>query len=149
METRSTALPKRELRYEDKVIKKIAGIAAEGVPGILTVSGGVLGRLRSNEDWTRGISAEVGKKQVALDMNVVSEYGYNVPQLFDAVTASVSKAMADMTGLEVVELNMHVTDVLSKKDFEGLQTKQHSFDEPRYQGYIPQAQAGGQAALMQ
>lgn len=149
MEQPSPALPKKELRYEDKVIKKIAGIAAEGVPGILTVSGGVLGRLRSNEDWTRGISAEIGRRQVALDMNVVSEYGYNVPQLFDAVTQAVAEAMATMTGLEVVELNMHVTDVLSKTDFERLQAKQHSFDEPRYQGYIHEAQPQSQAVPMQ
>lgn len=149
MQTQTPALPKKELRYDDKVIKKIAGIAAEQVPGVLTVSGGVLGRLRSNEDWTRGIEAEVGRRQVALDMCVVAEYGYNVPQLFDAVAASVTKAMADMTGLQVVELNMQVSDVLNKPDFEQLQEKQHSFDAPRYQGYMPQAQPQANAVPMQ
>lgn len=132
METQNPAVPKRELRYDDKVIKKIAGIAAMGVPGILTLGAGRLGRLRGNDDWTQGIDAEIGRRQVALDMNVVAEFGYNVPQLFDAVSFAVGKAMADMTGLAVVELNMHVTDVLGPDEFEALQEKQHGFDVPHY-----------------
>lgn len=147
METQAPSQPKRELNYDDKVIKKIAGIAAEGVPGILTVSGGVLGRLRSNEDLTRGVDVEVGSRQVAVDMKVVAEFGYNVPQLFDAVSAAVKQAMLDMTGLELVELNMNVTDVLNGRDFEELQQKQHSYDTSQYQGYMDQAQ--GQAVPLQ
>lgn len=121
---------KRNLSYDDKVIKKIAGIATEGVEGVLALSGGLIGnitdRFRNNADKTKGIDAEVGQKQVALDLNVVCEYGKNVPRIFDAVIEKVSDAMMEMTGLEVVEINMHVEDVLGHAEFEEMRKSQQS-----------------------
>lgn len=123
---------KKELSYDDKVLKKIAGIATDGVAGVLTVTGGLIGNItdkfRSGDDMTKGIAADVGKKQVALDLNVVCEYGRNVPAIFDEVTSRVSKAVEDMTGLELIELNMHVEDILSKEDFESYRAKRDSSD---------------------
>lgn len=117
---------RRELSYDDKVIKKIVGIATDNVPGVLTVSGGLIGgltdRLRS-DDKTKGIDTDVGKRQVAVDLRVVAEYGRHVPDLYDAVVQAVSQAVTAMTGLDVVEVNMHVEDVLSKDDFETLRQK--------------------------
>lgn len=132
-ETTGTDSIKKTLTFEDKVIKKIAGIATFNVDGVIATSGGLIGniadRLRSNDD--KGIDAEVGQKQVALDLNVVCEYGKNVPALFDTVIEKVSSAIHDMTGLDVVEVNMHVEDILSKADFNQLlesQKSQHTAD---------------------
>ncbi|MDI3092984.1 Asp23/Gls24 family envelope stress response protein [Priestia megaterium] len=67
------------LTFEDQVIKKIAGIAANEIKGILSMSGGFMSgltdRFRSTEDITKGINAEVGEKQVALDLKVIVECG--------------------------------------------------------------------------
>ncbi|MED4116429.1 Asp23/Gls24 family envelope stress response protein [Priestia megaterium] len=62
------------LTFEDQVIKKIAGIAANEIKGILSMSG-LTDRFRGTEDITKGINAEVGEKQVALDLKVIVEYG--------------------------------------------------------------------------
>lgn len=127
-ETAGTDSIKKTLTFEDKVVKKIAGIATFSVDGVIATSGGLIGniadRLRSGDD--RGIDAEVGEKQVALDLNVVCEYGKNVPALFDTVIEKVSHAIHEMTGLEVVEVNMHVEDVLSKNDFNQMLESQKS-----------------------
>ncbi len=68
-----------KLTFEDQVIKKIAGIASNDVKGILSMSGGFMSgltdRFRSTEDITKGIDAEVGERQVALDLKVIVEYG--------------------------------------------------------------------------
>ncbi|MEJ9314035.1 Asp23/Gls24 family envelope stress response protein [Priestia megaterium] len=110
------------LTFEDQVIKKIAGIAANEIKGILSMSGGFMSgltdRFRSTEDITKGINAEVGKKQVALDLNVIVEYGKNVPAIFSETVNNVKKSVHDMTGLEVVEVNMHVEDVMTRSEFE-------------------------------
>lgn len=122
----------KHLSYDDKVIKKIAGIATDDIGGVLTLSGGLIGsiadRFRSSEDKTKGIDAEVGEKQVALDLNVVCEYGNNVPKLFGKVIDNVSQAVTSMTGLQVVEVNMHVEDVLNHNDFEKLRADQKNED---------------------
>ena len=110
------------LTFEDQVIKKIAGIAANEIKGILSMSGGFMSgltdRLRSTEDITKGINAEVGEKQVALDLKVIVEYGKNVPAIFSETVNNVKKSVHDMTGLEVVEVNMHVEDVMTRSEFE-------------------------------
>ena len=110
------------LTFEDQVIKKIAGIAANEIKGILSMSGGFMSgltdRFRSTEDITKGINAEVGEKQVALDLKVIVEYGKNVPAIFSETVNNVKKSVQDMTGLEVVEVNMHVEDVMTRSEFE-------------------------------
>lgn len=110
------------LTFEDQVIKKIAGIAANEIKGILSMSGGFMSgltdRFRSTEDITKGINAEVGEKQVALDLKVIVEYGKNVPAIFSETVHNVKKSVHDMTGLEVVEVNMHVEDVMTRSEFE-------------------------------
>ncbi|WDC86029.1 Asp23/Gls24 family envelope stress response protein [Priestia megaterium] len=110
------------LTFEDQVIKKIAGMATNEIKGILSMSGGFMSgltdRFRSTEDITKGINAEVGEKQVALDLKVIVEYGKNVPAIFSETVNNVKKSVHDMTGLEVVEVNMHVEDVMTRSEFE-------------------------------
>ncbi len=124
--TETSTTLRKELSFNEKVIKKIAGLATDEVPGVLTATGGFIGgltdRVRS-ADTTKGIDADVGKQQVALDLNVICEYGKNVPLIFDMVGEKVAKALKDMTGLDLVELNMHVDDVLRKDEFNDLHTK--------------------------
>lgn len=143
METGKTTQPiRKELSYDDKVIKKIAGIATDSVQGVLAMSDGLIGGIADSlraGDKTKGIGAEVGKKQVALDISVVCEYGRNIPLLFDEVSEKIRGAVLAMTGLELVELNMHVSDVLNKEDFEKLRQKQLAGDADSDGGGIQQA----------
>ena len=75
-----------KLTYEDKVIQKIIGISLEKVEGLLTVDGGffsnLAGKLVNTDDVTSGVVVEVGEKQVAVDLDIVAEYGkdiYKIP----------------------------------------------------------------------
>ena len=69
---------KGDLVYDDKVIQKIIGIAIEQIDGLLTVDGGFFSnaaeKLVNTDNVTAGIDTEVGKEQVAVDMDVVIEY---------------------------------------------------------------------------
>ncbi|AHA29481.1 MULTISPECIES: Asp23/Gls24 family envelope stress response protein [unclassified Exiguobacterium] len=111
-----------KLTFEDQVIKKIAGIASNDVKGILSMSGGFMSgltdRFRSTEDITKGIDAEVGERQVALDLKVIVEYGKNIPSIFQDAVTKIKKSVHDMTGLDVVEINMHVEDVMTRSEFD-------------------------------
>lgn len=111
-----------KLTFEDQVIKKIAGIASNDVKGILSMSGGFMSgltnRFRSTEDITKGIDAEVGERQVALDLKVIVEYGKNIPSIFQDAVTKIKKSVHDMTGLDVIEINMHVEDVMTRSEFD-------------------------------
>lgn len=113
---------KGELTFEDKVVQKIIGIALETVDGLLTVDGGffsnVANKLVNREDVTNGIDVEVGKSQVAVDLNVVAEYGKDIASLYDKIKEVVSREVEKMTSLQVIEVNVTVVDVKTKEQYE-------------------------------
>lgn len=113
---------KTKLTFDDQVVKKIAGIAVSEIPGILGLSGNAIANLTdkftSGSNPTKGISAEVGTKQVAIDLDVIGEYGRNIAQVFDDATKKVAAEVKNMTGLDVVEFNMNVDDIMTKEQYQ-------------------------------
>ncbi|QKW22157.1 Asp23/Gls24 family envelope stress response protein [Kitasatospora sp. NA04385] len=101
------------------VVEKIAGMAAREVSGIHALGSGfsrTFGAMRdrvpgSKSSVGRGIKAEVGEKQTAIDIALVVEYGVVIPRLASEVRANIIEAVERMTGLEVVEVNIAVNDV--------------------------------------
>ena len=111
-----------ELTYEDKVIQKIIGLSLEKVPGLLHVDGGFFSNLTeklvNTNDVTHGVNVEVGKEQVAVDLNVIVEYRKNVPTLYNQIKEVIVSEVAKMTDLEVVEVNVNVVDIKTKEQHE-------------------------------
>ncbi|EFG06129.1 Putative stress-like protein [Streptomyces clavuligerus] len=103
----------------DGVVEKIAGLAARDVVGVHTMGSGLsrtLGAVRDRvpggrTSVTRGVKAEVGEVQTALDLEIVVDYGVSISEVARAVRENVVSAVERMTGLEVVEVNIAVTDV--------------------------------------
>ena len=111
-----------ELTYEDKVIQKIIGLSLDRVPGLLHVDGGFFSNLTekivNTNDVTHGVNVEVGKEQVAVDLNVIVEYRKNVPTLYKEIKDVIVSEVAKMTDLEVVEVNVNVVDIKTKEQHE-------------------------------
>ncbi|MBK1783381.1 Asp23/Gls24 family envelope stress response protein [Prauserella cavernicola] len=101
------------------VVRQIAGRAARDVPGVHALGGGAaraLGALRervpgAHASAGQGVTVEVGEKQAAIDLRVVVDYGASIPALARTVRADTIAAVEDMTGLEVIEVNIAVEDV--------------------------------------
>lgn len=105
-------------KIADVVVESIAGIATKEAPGVYAMGGGmsravgaVRDKVQSGENVTRGVHAEVGEKQAAVDVDFVVEYGATITDTARQVRSNVSGAIGRMTGLEVVEVNVDVVDV--------------------------------------
>ena len=102
---------------EDGVVAKIAGIAAREVSGVYALGGGAaraLGAIRdalNNTDLSQGIGVEVGERQVAVDVTIVAEYPVSLQKVADDVRTAVYRAMEELVGMEVTEVNVTVNDV--------------------------------------
>ncbi|MBQ0835294.1 Asp23/Gls24 family envelope stress response protein [Lactiplantibacillus pentosus] len=111
-----------QLTFDDGVIEKIAGLASRNVDGVLSLEGGMLSnltnRFRDEADPTQGVDAQVGKKQVALDMTMIVEYGKDMRQIFNQICQRVKQDVERYTGLQVIEIKVHVSDVMSKRDWQ-------------------------------
>ena len=121
-EVKQTDAVKGELTYEDKVIQKIIGLSLEKVDGLLVVDGGFFSNLTDkiiNTDHVgNGVNVEVGKEQVAVDLNVVVEYQKNVPDLYKHIKEVVVSQVSKITDLEVIEVNVNVVDIKTKEQHE-------------------------------
>ncbi|MGC7102871.1 Asp23/Gls24 family envelope stress response protein [Amycolatopsis lurida] len=103
----------------DTVVRKIAGLAAHEVPGVYSLGGGAaraFGAIRERIPGAaasagQGVAVEVGDTQAAVDLQVLVHYGYAIADLANAVRGNVIAAIEQMTGLQVVEVNISVTDV--------------------------------------
>ncbi len=110
------------LTFDDYVLQKIAGICAQRVDGILEMDGNVVDKvsetLGRDERITKGIKVDVGEQQVAIDMTAVVEYDADAQKLYDVLCAEVAQAVTHMTGLQVIELNLHVSDVITRREWQ-------------------------------
>lgn len=118
---------------EDSVVAKVVGIATREVSGVYALGGGAaraLGAIRDavgNTDLTQGISVEVGEKQVAVDVTMVVEYPKPLKAVADEVRSAVYSAVEKLVGLDVVEVNITVSDIhIASDDKDDSQTKEES-----------------------
>ena len=103
----------------DGVVEKIAGMAAREVVGVHALGSGLartFGAVRDRvpggtKSPARGVKAEVGEVQTALDLELVVDYGVAIADVARAVRENVVSAVERMTSLEVVEVNIAVSDV--------------------------------------
>jgi uncharacterized alkaline shock family protein YloU len=108
-----------QVRIAKEVIEIIAGLAATEVRGVAGMSGGVAGgiaELLGRKNLAKGVKVEVGEKQCAVDLSIVTEFGIKIPEVAVEVQENVKRAIESMTGLEVVEVNVHVLGVTFKSE---------------------------------
>ena len=110
----------------DQVVEKIAGIAAREVPGVYAM-GSAVGRAFSTlsqrmpgqqPSVSGGVSIQKGERQTAIGVSIVVEYGVSIVQVADNIRDAVIKSVEYGTGLEVVSVDVNVTDVHLPEEYD-------------------------------
>ncbi|MCL0067692.1 Asp23/Gls24 family envelope stress response protein [Peptococcaceae bacterium] len=111
------------IKVADEVVGIIAGLAATEVPGVVGMSGGIGGgiaEILGRKNLSKGVKVEVGEKEAAVDLYVIIEFGMPIPEVAANIQKNVKESIEKMTGLSVVEVNIHVQGVhFPKEDKEG------------------------------
>lgn len=108
----------------ETVVQKIAGIATREVPGVYAM--GSAGRRAfsslteripgSQTNVSGGVSVEKGERQAAIDLTIVVEHDASIVEISQMIRKNVIASVEDATGLEVIEVNINVTDVHLPED---------------------------------
>lgn len=107
-----------EIKVSEEVVAIIASTAASEIPGVSGMSGGFAGdivEMLGRKNLSKGVKVEVGEKEAAIDLYVVIDYGYRIPEVSWDIQEKVKKAVEEYTGLEVIEVNIHVQGINFEK----------------------------------
>ncbi|MFJ1768480.1 Asp23/Gls24 family envelope stress response protein [Amycolatopsis sp. NPDC088138] len=126
-ENGAAASPHGTTAISDVVVQKIAGLATREVAGVYALGGGATRAFNALRERIpgatasagQGVAVEVGERQAAIDLQILVEYGVSIADLSRAVRRNVINAVETMTGLEVVEVNLTVSDIHLPGDDEG------------------------------
>jgi len=108
------------IKIADEVVAIIAGMAAAEVKGVAGMSGGIVGGIAEfvgKKSPSKGVRVEVGEKEAAIDLHVIVEFGVRIPEVAHDIQQNAKKAIESMTGLTVVEINVHIQGVALPTEF--------------------------------
>lgn len=107
------------VKIADDVVAIIAEIAAREVQGVFSMSGGIadsITEILGKKNPSKGVKVEVGEKEAAIDLYIVVDYGVRIPDVSWQIQENVKKTVETMTGLTVVEVNIHIQGVNMDKE---------------------------------
>ena len=109
------------IKISNEAVATYAGIAVSEVSGVYGMSGGFAGiteALSGKKNLAKGIKVDVGEKNAKIDVNIIVEYGARIPDVAFEIQTRVKKSVENMTGLKVLEVNVHVQGVHAISDKE-------------------------------
>lgn len=99
------------IKIANEVVAIIASLAASEIEGVASMSGGVGSGIAEMLGHKKGVKVENGDEECIIDLSVVVEYGISIPDVAENIQQNVKDAIESMTGLNAVEINIHVQGV--------------------------------------
>lgn len=103
-----------EVQIADEVVAIIAGIAATEAEGVAAMAGNIQKEFVSKlgmKVLSKGVRISVEEGKVSVDLSIILDYGYSIPEVTKTVQEKVKNAIETMTGLTVADVNIRVADV--------------------------------------
>jgi len=103
------------VQISDEVVTIIAGLAATEVDGVLSMGGNITNELVNKlgmKNLSKGVKVLLGDGTASVDLTLNIEYGYSIPEISAKVQDRVKVAIENMTGLDVVSVNIRIANVV-------------------------------------
>jgi len=102
------------VQIADDVVAMITSLAASEVEGVTSLAGNITNEKMSKvamKKLTRGVRVTTKENVVTIDLAIVMEYGYNIPETCKKVQEKVQNGIETMTGLTVSDVNIRIASV--------------------------------------
>ena len=103
-----------EVKIASDVVAAIAALAATEIDGVYSMAGNITNELIGKlgmKNLSKGVKILMEGGIVRVDMMVVVNYGYSIPEVSGQVQERVSQQIENMTGLSVSEVNVRIAGV--------------------------------------
>ena len=130
-----------DIRIADEVISIVASLAAQEVPGVLGMSGGLtdgINRFLGKENASKGVRLKFEGKTVNANVYINVEYGSCIPEIALEVQEKVKESIEAMTVYDVQFVDVNVEGVAKRQATE--LEKEASSDEAMAEILRAQAQ---------
>ena len=115
--------PEGTVSFATDVVATIAGLAANEVEGVAGMSSrssnssfaDILTR-KSSRNYTKGVKVDIADNKVAVDVTIIVDYGSPVPDVAKNIQENIKKAIETMSGLDVLNVDVHVQGVSFEKE---------------------------------
>ncbi|MCX5773883.1 MAG: Asp23/Gls24 family envelope stress response protein [Fusobacteria bacterium] len=105
------------IKIATDVVAAIAGTAALQVKGVVALSSNtVISEILSKRSPSKGVTVNVSEDSCSVSVSVVVIYGIEIHAVAVDVQESVNKAVTQMTGLKVSEVNVLIEGISVEKE---------------------------------
>lgn len=101
--------PRGKITMGPGIIEKIAGLVAREIEGIYAI--GKFTLVPFGDKDRRGVDAEVGELEAALDLEVIIEYGADIKAVAAVLCERLAEQIKLMTGRTLIEVNVELVGV--------------------------------------
>lgn len=103
-----------KVNIAEDVIAIVAGLAATEVKGVASMAGNMTREIVAKlgkKTLAKGVSVDIQEQTVSVKLALNLEAGYSIPKISAAVQDRVKDAIENMTGLQVMEVNIAIASV--------------------------------------
>ncbi|RVU54958.1 Asp23/Gls24 family envelope stress response protein [Anaerosphaera multitolerans] len=103
-----------DVKISEEVIATIAVVAIEEIEGVVEMQSSLktsVTDMLGVKNLSKGVKVSIGENEAVIDAFITVEYGKNIIELGKEVQKNVKEAVENMTGLDVVEVNVHISGI--------------------------------------
>ena len=104
------------VRISDEVISIVSSVAVSEVKGVIGVYDGSKSGIFGLKSLNKGVKAEMKENVVGIEIDIIVEYGANMPEIAWEIQEKVKKSVENMTGLVVDRVNVNIKDIQLKAE---------------------------------
>lgn len=111
-------LDRGNVSISDEVISVIASAEALSVEGVIDMRGTLttdVVEMLGVKNKAKGIKTGIIDNEVSIEIKLVVEYGKNLIEIASKVQEKVKEAVNNMTGLDVIEINVLIENIVMPK----------------------------------
>ncbi len=106
-----------EVNISDDVLAVISAMAALEVDGVVGMAGNITSEIVEKlgmKKLSKGVHVDVAENNVMIDVAIILRMNENIINISKKVQDKIKTTVENMTGLEVANVNVNISNVLSK-----------------------------------